>query len=206
MNKILQSIFKIWNSLPLFQMLFLWLNKTPPKWDPPLSVQEGFDKSFLKYCFLPLLNIIGYQLKILFWETKFLKLVVVRSFCFGLILSPPLAWIAKNGIMRALEGLSSPLVINKWVKIIPKMKSFCFLPLGWRVARSDDEGWVTEWKPLSSPKTPIPFQYTYDLVWNRLEKHISHSIWKRHDQRYIKELCVQVSKRNCVNQEYWAHA
>jgi hypothetical protein len=27
----------------------------------------------------------------------------------------------------------------------------------------------SEWKPLSSPKTPIPFQYTYDLVWNRLE-------------------------------------
>ena len=26
-----------------------------------------------------------------------------------------------------------------------------------------------EWKPLSLPKTPIPFQYTYDLVWNRLE-------------------------------------
>jgi hypothetical protein len=26
-----------------------------------------------------------------------------------------------------------------------------------------------EWKPLSSPKTPIPFQYTYDLVWNSLE-------------------------------------
>jgi hypothetical protein len=22
---------------------------------------------------------------------------------------------------------------------------------------------------LSSPKTPIPFQYTYDLVWNRLK-------------------------------------
>jgi hypothetical protein len=26
-----------------------------------------------------------------------------------------------------------------------------------------------EWKPVSSPKTPIPFQYTYDLVWNILE-------------------------------------
>jgi hypothetical protein len=38
-----------------------------------------------------------------------------------------------------------------------------------REAQSDDEGWVTEWKPLSSPKTPIPFQYTYDLVWNSLE-------------------------------------
>jgi hypothetical protein len=23
-----------------------------------------------------------------------------------------------------------------------------------------------EWKPLSSPKTPIPFQYTYDLIPN----------------------------------------
>jgi hypothetical protein len=22
----------------------------------------------------------------------------------------------------------------------------------------------TEWKPLSLPKTPVPFQYTYDLV------------------------------------------
>jgi hypothetical protein len=116
---------------------------------------------------------------------EFLKLVVVRSFCFGLILSPPLAWIAKNGIIRALEALSSPLVRNKWVKIIPKTKSFCFLPQRWRVSWSDGEGWVTEWKPLSSPKTPIPFQYTYDLVWKRLEKHISHSIWKRHDQRYI---------------------
>ena len=113
------------------------------------------------------------------WKTKFLKLVVVRSFCFGLILSPPLAWIAKNGIIRALQVLSSPLVINKWVKIIPKTKSFCSLPQRWRVARSDGEGWVTEWKPLSSPRTPIPFQYTYDLVWNRLKKHISHSIWKR---------------------------
>jgi hypothetical protein len=26
-----------------------------------------------------------------------------------------------------------------------------------------------EWKPLSLPKTPIPFQYTYDLIWNTLE-------------------------------------
>ena len=125
MNKILRSIFKIWNFLPLFQMLFLWLNKTPPKWDPPLSVQEGFDISFLKYYFLPLLNTKVYQLKI--FNTKFLKLVVVRSFCFGLLLSPPLAWIAKNGIIRALEVLSSPLVINKWVKIIPKTKSFCLV-------------------------------------------------------------------------------
>ena len=45
MNKILRSIFKIWNFLPLFQMLFLWLNKTPPQWNSPLSVQEGFGQT-----------------------------------------------------------------------------------------------------------------------------------------------------------------
>jgi hypothetical protein len=53
MNKILQSIFKIWNFLPLFQMLFLWLNKTPSKWNPPLSVQEGFRILILKILFSP---------------------------------------------------------------------------------------------------------------------------------------------------------
>jgi hypothetical protein len=38
------------------------------------------------------------------------------------------------------------------------------------MAWSDGKGWVTEWKPFSSPKTPIPFQlYTYDLFWNSLE-------------------------------------
>ena len=87
MNKILQSILKIWNFLPLFQMLFLWLNKTPPKWDPPLSVQEGFD-IFLKYYFLPLLNTVGKPIDNILGNTKFLKLVVVRSFCFGLIFLP----------------------------------------------------------------------------------------------------------------------
>ena len=128
MNKILQSIFKIWNFLPLFQMLFLWLNKTPPKWDPPLSVQEGFDISFLKYYFLPLLNTIGKTIDNILGNTKFLKLVVVRSFCFGLLLSPPLAWIAKNRIIRALIKLLSPLwQIKTWVKIIPKMESFCLV-------------------------------------------------------------------------------
>jgi hypothetical protein len=135
---------------------------------------RGFWYNILKYYFLPLLNTIGYQLIKFLENTKFLKLVVVRSFCFGLLLSPPLAWIAKNRIIRALDILSSPLVINKWVKIIPKTKSFCLVlmlspPQEWRVAWSDDERWVTEWKPLSSPKTPIPFQYSYDLVWNRLE-------------------------------------
>jgi hypothetical protein len=60
-------------------------------------------------------------------------------------------------------------------------KDGVLLPQRWRVAWSDDERWVTEWKHLSSPKTPIPFQYTYDLVWNRLENTLVIA--------YIKETC-----------------
>jgi hypothetical protein len=33
------------------------------------------------------------------YQLKILKLVVVRSFCFGLNISPPLALIAKNGVV-----------------------------------------------------------------------------------------------------------
>jgi hypothetical protein len=106
-------------------MLYFWLNKTPPKWDPPLSVQEGFDISFLKYLLSPPFEHNRISIDKTLWKHikhEVLKLVVVRSFCFGLLLTPPLAWIAKNGIIRALEVSSSPLVINKWVKIIPKAK------------------------------------------------------------------------------------
>jgi hypothetical protein len=99
MNKILRSIFKIWNYLPLFQMLFLWLNKTPPKQNSPLSVQEGFDISILKYYFsppfehnkIPILNLGGGAV-LLLWAYY----------------SPPLAWIAKNGVIRALRNTLSP--------------------------------------------------------------------------------------------------
>jgi hypothetical protein len=99
MNKITRSIFKIWNFLPLFQMLFLWLNKTPPEWNSPLSFQEGFNRYQLEINLdanfenIPIEN----QHTNLKYIIKIFRKVVVRSFCFGLILSPPLALIAKNG-------------------------------------------------------------------------------------------------------------
>jgi hypothetical protein len=173
MNKILQSIFKIWNFLPLFQMLFLWLNKTPPKWDPPLRVQEGFDISFLKYYFLPLLNTIRYQFEI--YQLKISNFKIrwwCGPFALGSYFLPLWHESPKTESLEPSKYFLPLWSKNKWVKIIPKTKSFCSLPQRWRVTRSDGEGWVTEWKPLSSPKTPIPFQYTYDLVWNRL--------WKTH--------------------------
>jgi hypothetical protein len=57
-------------------MLFLWLNKSPLK-SSPLSCQEGFCKC----------NVCKK-----FSENR----VVVRSFCFGILISPPLALSAKN--------------------------------------------------------------------------------------------------------------
>jgi hypothetical protein len=38
--------------------------------------------------------------------------MVVRSFCFRLILSPPLALIAKNGVFRALFTFSPMVQMN----------------------------------------------------------------------------------------------
>jgi hypothetical protein len=97
---------------PCFKCFFLWLNKTPPEWNSPLSFQECFniyqleiylDASFEKYTnWKSSYQFEIYQLK--FWE------VVVRSLCFGLILSPPLALITKNGDFCEPSLLSPPLV------------------------------------------------------------------------------------------------
>jgi hypothetical protein len=75
MNKIARSIFKILKFLPLFQILFLWLNKTPPEWNSPLSFQEGFeidinfenDLERYQYKRFPLFR---YQLKFCFLKTS----------------------------------------------------------------------------------------------------------------------------------------
>jgi hypothetical protein len=103
MSKIARSIFKIWNFHPCFKCFSFDLNKTPLEWNSPLSFQEGFSRYQLEIFWNSIFYI--YQLKpnISIWnipiENLILKFrrVVVRSFCFGLILSPPLALIAKIG-------------------------------------------------------------------------------------------------------------
>jgi hypothetical protein len=52
---------------------------------------------FLKGYILPLFEYNKISIEKFIILKPFWKWVVVRSFCFGLILSPPLAWIAKNG-------------------------------------------------------------------------------------------------------------
>ena len=49
-----------------------------------------------------------------------------------------------------------PCRVERIVKIIPKLESCS--------ERRRRMSYGVEWKPLSSSKTPIPFQYTYDLV------------------------------------------
>jgi len=118
-NKIASSIFKILKFLPLFQMLFLWLSKTPPEWNSTLSLQEGFNRYlFWKYtnwrnCYCKILiqktNLCKYQLNLLF--RFFFEMVVVRSFCFGLNIFSPF------GINRQKRRLWEPLYfLPHWYK------------------------------------------------------------------------------------------
>jgi hypothetical protein len=121
MNKISRNIFKIWNFSPCFKCFSFDLNKTPPEWNSPLSFQEGFDRYQLKLILGMLLKMYELKINIPIWNIstknfhhkipvektnishhfeKFWSLVV-RSFCFGLNISPPLALIAKNGVFES---------------------------------------------------------------------------------------------------------
>jgi hypothetical protein len=156
MNKILKSIFKIWTFLPLFQMLFLWLNKTHPQWNSPFSVQEGFRYKFWRsYTNLKLYKkiiekLLWYKLKEHnFWNWWWCGPFALGSYFLPLWHESPKTNTCEWNISPLL--LSLPLANKIWVKIIPN----------WRAMRSDGEGWIIRWsgvEALSSPKTPFPFQ------------------------------------------------
>jgi hypothetical protein len=96
-------------------MLFLWLNKTPLNEILLLVFKRVLDINFEEG--IPIWNYIKNKIPI---EKYFLNPNLkdyifeigggaVRSFCFGLILSPPLAWITKNKYLRVkYKPLSSP--------------------------------------------------------------------------------------------------
>ena len=153
MNKILRSIFKIWKFLPLFQMLFLWLNKTPPWWNPPLSVQEGFDVNFEEG--VPIWNYITNKIpiwKYFFWNKierlKFWNWWWCGPFALGSCSLPLWHKSPKTELLEPFPNYFLPFwqIKHEWRLFQSR-----------RDARSDGEGWVTEWKLLSSPKTQFPF-------------------------------------------------
>jgi hypothetical protein len=126
-------------------MFFLCLNKTPPKWDPPLSVQEGFDISFLKYYFppfehnrKPIDNILG---NTNFWNWWWCGPFALGSYSLPLWHESP-----KTESLEPLEILSPSLVKNEWVKIIPKMESF-FLVLMLSPPRMERD--LERWRRMS---------------------------------------------------------
>jgi hypothetical protein len=119
---------------------------------------------FWKCYFLPLLNIIRYQLK----NSSFQNLLKMGGGAVLLLWANTFSPFGMNRQKRILEWNISPYKYFLplwlkiiWVKIIPKMESCS--------ERRRRMSYGVEWKPLSSPKTPNPFQYTYDLVWNILE-------------------------------------
>jgi hypothetical protein len=108
-NRILSSIFKIWNFLPCFKCFYFDYTKLPLNKILLLAFKRVLMNINWRYILDTNLNILTnwkhtnfkkdhtfrYQFK------KFLKiltLVVVRSFCFGLNIYPPLALITKNRV------------------------------------------------------------------------------------------------------------
>jgi hypothetical protein len=87
----------------------------------------------------------------------FYKLVVVQSFCFGLLLSPPLAWIAKNGIIRALVLTTFSPLVNKTYEWRLYQRR--------RVMRSDDEGGVIEWSGSLCLRRRLQFPFNIPMTW-----------------------------------------
>jgi hypothetical protein len=79
--------------------------------------------------------------------------LVVRSFCFGLNISPPLALIAKNGDFESPFTFSP---IGKWY-MSERLYQF-ESDVEWR-RRVKDTGRV-EWKPCLRRRTPFTFQST----------------------------------------------
>jgi hypothetical protein len=156
MNKIERSIFKIWNFLPLFQMLFLWLKQNSPLMKFSSYVQEGFRYQFLKVV-IPIWNMskIGYQLK------TSLKTFEIGGGAVLLLWANTFSPFGMNHQKRILcKWNMSPLkfsplwqTIYEW-KIIPMRRD------GGIPAKRNEYRW--SWVEASSlPNTPFSFQF-YD--------------------------------------------
>ena len=175
-------------------MLFLWLDKTPPKWNPPLSVQEGFKILILKILLSPPFEHNEIPIwKIISIEKLFLKLgggavllLWAHAFSpFGMNRQKRILWVKYKPLVKLLSPLWQ---IKTWVKIIPKTVSCS--------ERRRRMSYGVEWKPLSSPKTPIPFQYTYDLVWNPLENTLVIAYIKETWSKvYLRVMCASLAKK-----------
>jgi hypothetical protein len=165
MNKIVRSIFKIWNP-PCFKCFF-------PLTYTKLSLDEILLLVFKRV--LPIerrSNILDTNLKILtnwktyqFWNMSiknfhhkmpieninhYFRKLVVRPFCFGLNISPPLAVIAKNGVFW--EPFSFlPMVQMNMSEDYTKVES----GVEWRRRVNNTDR--VEWKPCLRRVLHFPF-------------------------------------------------
>jgi hypothetical protein len=142
---------------------------------------------FWKYYFLPLLNIIRYQFEMYQWKSLVFK---TRWWCGPFALgSCSLPLWHKSPKTESLEPFVttfSPLANKMWVKIIPKTESCS------ERRRRMSYGVEAFVFAEDSNSLSIYLWLGLKFTW----KHISHSTLKRHDQRYMNELCVQINKRS----------
>ena len=110
MNKIERSIFKIWNFLPLFQMLFLWLEQNSPSMKFSSYCSRGFYK-FLKILSPPFWK----HIKILIWKLHF-KIWWWGGAVF-LLWANTFSPFGMNRQKRTLEWNISPFTFPQWQQI-----------------------------------------------------------------------------------------
>jgi hypothetical protein len=162
MNKILWSIFKIWNFSPPVSNVFPLTKQNSPSINFPLSVQEGFKISHFENTTCSTFrtqrdtNLTFTNLKPLILKIR----VVVRSFCFGPILSPLWHESPKTDTLKWNIGpyltTFSPLA-NKTYE--------WRLYQRWRVMRSDGEGWVVEWSGSLCLRWRLQFSFNISMTW-----------------------------------------
>ena len=142
---------------------------------------------FWKYYSLPFLNTRRYQIENhTNWKTLFKISGWCGPFALGSCSLPLWHKLPKMESLKPFRTTFSLLANKTWVKIIPKTESCS--------ERRRRMSYGVEAFVFAEDSNSLSIHLWLGLKFTR--KHISHSTWKRHDKRYINELCVQDIKRS----------
>jgi hypothetical protein len=120
------------------------------------------------------------------WKTLFKIRWWCGPFALGSCSLPLWHKSPKTESLEPFQTTFSPLANKIWLKIIPKTERCS--------ERRRRMSYVVEAFVFAEDSNSLVI-----YIWLGLKftwKHISHSTWKRYDQRYMNELCVQINKRS----------
>jgi hypothetical protein len=142
---------------------------------------------FWKYYSLPFLNTRRYQFENhINWKILFKIRWWCGPFALGSCSLPLWHKSPKTESLEPFPNYFLPLANKTWVKIIPKPERCS--------ERRRRMSYVVEAFVFAEDSNSLSIHLWLGLKFTW--KHISHIIWKRHDQRYMNELCVQINKRS----------